>query len=1111
MMPFFLQEVHWSNLDSKDIVDATLGVSSFWSCGSSRSRGVAILVKQNEKVRVLDFETDFSGHFLKVNVDFDGVDICLVSVYLPTDSALRIKKIDELRDWIPHNKTVILGGDFNFVEDLLLDKRGGNPSFGSRGAVPFGVIKSTFGLVDAFRTKFSDKVCFSYSKNFVSCRLDRFYVKSSDSHLVRDVEYIPCVQSDHDFVYMVLDVKEGRPSRGKGYWKMDISLLDKVDNVNSIRSFISSFDFGGPDTCFDQWEVFKEELRDMLGTMSNQEWWSKHRHMITLKNKLQRLFNQLCLAEDPDVRCRYNVLKNDLSEAISEKFERARAWSRVQDFEEMDLPSKILFDKVQHRKSKTLIDSLIVNGTVVRDTPSILQAVASFYGELFDKDPSVCVDGSIFEGLSRLSDAEAAPLGGRISNDEIDYCLCFFNKNKTPGIDGLPGEFYHKFRDLLVGPLCQLFDSAFERGELPGSLKKGVITLICKDKDKKDDLNFYRPILLLNFDAKIFTRVLDLRLGKVIRKLVGPHQFFNWKGHPMDDAIRYLCDCVEYIKSRHVPGFLLSLDQRKAFDRVDHEFLFFALGKFGLGQDFIGWVRLLYYDIKSCVVVNGHLSPDFEVRRSVRQGCPLSPSLYCLAIEVFNNMILRDSLIKGISAPNTSFDSRVVGFANDSNHLVRDIGSVNRILGHFEDYSRSSGSGLNLTKSIGLAFNIPICVLARRTGLSWVTKAKILGVFLGIDDTDKENFWDKLDILHRQCSNMKRLCLTFRAKALVVNAMLLGKIMFVLRFVDPPRGFLSRVKSAIFGFVWSGRQHKIKDDTLCLPPEKGGIGIFDVFLRHDALRAKLGMSILMNKDVPWMGFAQYYLDIKLRALFEDDSWRWRTHTLDVNGFYGGVFASTTLFVSLSNRWKERHCLKTIYDAFCLDSLRPPRVLGVYPLVDFNVCFRPALVKFLDSDIRNNHFICSHGALPTSYYCYRWGSTSSPLCALCGRLDETYVHLFWDCHVIGDLKDRVLGFLGGASCGTRSISFNDVFFCQVINNVRPSFQEIAFLVCAYFRYVIWLHRNSVLFSRNAASGQALVNLFVARCRRHLVTDGLRLTTEEFADVWGAHLSFFRCTS
>ena len=81
-------------------------------------------------------------------------------------------------------------------------------------------------------------------------------------------------------------------------------------------------------------------------------------------------------------------------------------------------------------------------------------------------------------------------------------------------------------------------------------------------------------------------------------------------------------------------GILVTLDQEKVFDHVDHSFLMRTLLKFGLCPSFCKWVSLFYNNVFSRIIVNGNLLAPVFLERGVRQACPLSPLLYVLVSEV---------------------------------------------------------------------------------------------------------------------------------------------------------------------------------------------------------------------------------------------------------------------------------------------------------------------------------------------------------------------------------------------------------------------------------------------------------------------------------------------
>ena len=106
-----------------------------------------------------------------------------------------------------------------------------------------------------------------------------------------------------------------------------------------------------------------------------------------------------------------------------------------------------------------------------------------------------------------------------------------------------------------------------------------------------------------------------------------------WCARPIVENIAFL-DVVDLINEYNLSVVRLSLDQEKTFDLVDWSFLFATLAKMGLGDNFIRWVKILYTVVRSSFLVNGFTSRPFKPSYGVRQGCPLSPLLYVLSMEV---------------------------------------------------------------------------------------------------------------------------------------------------------------------------------------------------------------------------------------------------------------------------------------------------------------------------------------------------------------------------------------------------------------------------------------------------------------------------------------------
>ena len=173
-----------------------------------------------------------------------------------------------------------------------------------------------------------------------------------------------------------------------------------------------------------------------------------------------------------------------------------------------------------------------------------------------------------------------------------------------------------------------------------------VIDLLCSDqfyvfRIPLVDCASYRPISLLNNDVKILAKVLARRLEDVLPSVISPDQTGFIKNRQSFFNICRLFNIL-YSPSESVPECIISMDAEKAFDRVEWDYLFTVLEKFGFGPVFISWIRLLYSAPSASVLTNSQYSTPFSLHRGTRQGCPISPLLFALAIEPLA-IALRDS------------------------------------------------------------------------------------------------------------------------------------------------------------------------------------------------------------------------------------------------------------------------------------------------------------------------------------------------------------------------------------------------------------------------------------------------------------------------------------
>lgn len=203
---------------------------------------------------------------------------------------------------------------------------------------------------------------------------------------------------------------------------------------------------------------------------------------------------------------------------------------------------------------------------------------------------------------------------------------------------------------------------SYEKEDLPPSLRGALITLMLKPGKDPTDCASYRPISLLNTDGNIVCKTLSRRLNKLLPAMIKDDQNGFIQGRQAFHKVRRVLNIL-YEKRGSPNMALLSLDAEKAFDRIEWKYLFEVLERFGIGEGFLKWIRTIYKNPTAEVVTNNITSTSFSLYRSTRQGCPLSPLLFVLAMEPFAIAITDSPSISGISVGD--LDHRISLYADD--------------------------------------------------------------------------------------------------------------------------------------------------------------------------------------------------------------------------------------------------------------------------------------------------------------------------------------------------------------------------------------------------------------------------------------------------------------
>ncbi|KAM9320225.1 LOW QUALITY PROTEIN: X-linked retinitis pigmentosa GTPase regulator [Gastrophryne carolinensis] len=205
--------------------------------------------------------------------------------------------------------------------------------------------------------------------------------------------------------------------------------------------------------------------------------------------------------------------------------------------------------------------------------------------------------------LPSLSEADSAMLDGPITCAEIEKAIALMSNRKAPGPDGLPSEWYKKNGPVLASRLLEVFSEALHSETIPKTFAQATITLIYKEGKPRDSCASYRPISLLNQDAKILAKVLANRLNTVILSLIGADQSGFMPGRTTGINLRRLFSNLQIRHDNAGSRVVISLDNEKAFDSVEWPYLWAVLAKFGLPPTYIKYIQLLYKNPKARVRV----------------------------------------------------------------------------------------------------------------------------------------------------------------------------------------------------------------------------------------------------------------------------------------------------------------------------------------------------------------------------------------------------------------------------------------------------------------------------------------------------------------------------
>ena len=466
---------------------------------------------------------------------------------------------------------------------------------------------------------------------------------------------------------------------------------------------------------------------------------------------------------------------------------------------------------------------------------------------------------SYFESLDsvnirKLNNFESNSCEGGITANECDRVLSKFKENKSPGSDGLPIEFYKQFWHLLKDHMISIFNEAFDNEKLSDSQNQGILTLLHKKGDPQL-LKNYRPISLLNTDYKILMHVLANRMHTVLHKIISEDQNGYVKKRFIGYNIRLIEDIIYYQNKQSSDSYLAFIDFEKAYDTLEWEFLFKTLKFYIFGPTFIKWIRTTYKSPSISIKSNGWLSESFEMKRGVRQGCPISSLLFILTAEILAHKLRLNANITGINigqfCDNNS--NRVVKlrqYADDMILLGTNEISLKHSFKEISKFTAVAGPKLNMDKT-------EILVTGEYQNVATFCDKKVaksvncLGIEVGhdLELCEKINWANKIEKIQRLLIQWKKRHLTIFGKIIVIKTLALSQIIYSATNTHIPDYVIPRLNTIVYNFLWENKE-RIKRKTLIGKFEDGGVEMIDINSYFMAIKVTW-IKRLMNSESNW--------------------------------------------------------------------------------------------------------------------------------------------------------------------------------------------------------------------------------------------------------------------
>jgi hypothetical protein len=447
---------------------------------------------------------------------------------------------------------------------------------------------------------------------------------------------------------------------------------------------------------------------------------------------------------------------------------------------------------------------------------------------------------------------DLSDLDSMINEIELKNVIMGMQSEKAPGPDGFIGLFYKYCFEMIREDLTNAVNDFYHHKCKNLHLVNDANIILLPKREQADRIELFRPISLINSFMKIITKILANRLAPRMNEIVPISQNAFIQKRSIHDNFLYVQRVIRKLHKNNQPALFIKLDISKAFDSLNWAYLLDVLGALGFSLKWRNWIASILGTSSSKIMINGKSIETVQHLRGVRQGDPLSPFLFILAIDPLQKMIEMASdkgILKRVLPKGAKL--RCSLYADDAGVFIRpdkhDLQVLKKILEIFE---RCSGLKINFEKIEIYPIRYPNNLWTNLMEVFPDKYSSFPGKYLGLPlhyrNVKRIEVQPLIDKIRKRLAGWKGRLLSKAGRETLVKSVLSAQQIYHLTVFPVQKWLLRHIDKIRRSFLWKGEEPEfcsgghclVNWSVTCLPKNKGGLGILDLERFARALRLR---------------------------------------------------------------------------------------------------------------------------------------------------------------------------------------------------------------------------------------------------------------------------------